>query len=524
LRQQKPELLAYVAAQTIRRREEKGDCPLSFQQQRLWFLDQLAPGGPEYNVAAAYRVRGTIDAEQLQSVLDAVVARHAGLRTRFVTLPDGPVQRIEPDARVRLELHDLEPLGPTRLEAARQLAAEHAARGFDLSEGPLLRVSLIRLGGDDHVLAVNMHHIISDGWSIGVMLRDVAQAYAGLELAPAALDYGDYAAWQRGPGGAVQIADLDYWRAALANLPVLSTPTPDYPRPAMQSFEGARLGLSFDAALVERLKSVAQRHGATLYTVLLAAFGVVLSRHLRQSDLCIGSPVANRTRPGLEGIIGFFVNMLAMRVSAEPELSVGDYLDQVRDRVLAAFAHQDLPFDRLIEALELEHQLSHSPLFQTALVLQNAGGGQVDLPGLSLAAMESTTVSAKFDVTVTLHETTEGTLVGDLTYVKALYDPDRMERLSGHFVTMLHAIAGAKPETPLSDLQMLGLQERVLLTGPLGNGPKKVTKRNGAARIAELAQEKPDALAVVCGQDHLTRAQLNERADALAVALQSARV
>jgi hypothetical protein len=412
LRREKAALVAYVEAQDIRRRAEAGDCPLSYQQQRLWFLDQLAPGGPEYNVAAAYRLHGAIDAEQLQSVLDAVVARHAGLRTHFITLPEGPVQRIEPDARVWLELHDLEPLGPTRLETARQLAAEHAAQGFDLSAGPLLRVALIRLGTDEYVLAVNMHHIISDGWSIGVMLRDVAHAYAGLELAPAALDYGDYATWQRGPGGAVQAADLDYWRAALANLPVLSTPTPDHPRPAMQSFEGARLGLNLDAALVERLKSVALRHGATLYTVLLAAFGVVLSRHLRQSDLCIGSPVANRTRPGLESIIGFFVNMLALRVTPEPSLALGDYLDQVRDTVMAAFAHQDLPFDRLIESLELEHQLSHSPLFQTALVLQNAGGGQVDLPGLSLEVMEATTVSAKFDVTIALHETMDGALWG----------------------------------------------------------------------------------------------------------------
>jgi amino acid adenylation domain-containing protein len=402
-------------------------------------------------------------------------------------------------------------------------------RAFDLAEGPLFRVALIQLGEDDFVLAINMHHIISDGWSIGVLLRDVVQAYAGLDLPPAEMDYGDYAIWQRGPGGAVQAADEAFWQEALADLPALSTLPPDYPRPILQDHAGTRLGLSLDASLVASLRQRAAQHGATLYMMLLAGFGLVLARHLRQTDLCIGSPIANRTRPGLEGMIGFFVNMLPLRIGPQPDLTIGAYLDQVRDRVLAGFGHQDLPFDRLVERLGIERQLSHAPLFQTVLVLQDAGSSQVeagsgplDLPGLTIEAMVPETVAAKFDLTVTLAETVEGGLVGDLTYGRALYDPARMGRVAGHFTAILHAMAAADPQTRLSDLKMLGMQEQVLLQGPLSQGPVRPAPRDLAARAAVLAAEAPDAPAVTCGETRLTRSELNDRADALALALQQA--
>uniref|UniRef100_UPI00124DA0B8 non-ribosomal peptide synthetase n=1 Tax=Gemmobacter serpentinus TaxID=2652247 RepID=UPI00124DA0B8 len=523
LRAQKPALIALVEAQQIRPRATLAqDCPMSFQQQRLWFLDQLTPGDAAYNIAAAYRLRGTVVPARFQEVLDKVVARHAALRTSFVVLPEGPVQRIAAQARVTLELHDLRELGAARHDEARRLAAEHAARGFDLAEAPLFRVALIQLGTDDFVLAINMHHIISDGWSIGVLLRDVAQAYAGLDLAPAGLDYGDYAIWQRGPGGAVQAADETYWQAALADLPGLSTLPPDYPRPALPDPAGARLALSLDAALVNRLRQRAVQQGGTLYMLLLAAFGLVLARHLRQADICIGSPIANRTRPGLDGMIGFFVNMLPLRVAPQPDLTLAAYLDQVRDRVLAGFAHQDLPFERLVERLGVERQLSHAPLFQTVLVLQDAGAGPVDLPGLEIEAMVPDTVTAKFDLTLTLAEDGAGGLVGDLTYGRALYDPDRMGRVAGHFASLLHSIAAADPQTLLSDLPMLALPEQVLLQGPLSQGPSSPAPRDLAARVAELAAAAPEAPALSCGSEVLTRRALNQRADALALRLQQA--
>ncbi|MEH7829979.1 non-ribosomal peptide synthetase [Gemmobacter denitrificans] len=523
LRAQKSALISLVEAQHIRPRATLAqDCPMSFQQQRLWFLDQLAPGEAAYNIAAAYRLRGAVETERFQAVLDRVVARHAALRTSFVVLPEGPVQRISAQARVSLELHDLRPLGAARHEAARKIAAEHATRGFDLTDAPLFRAALIRLAADDFVLAINMHHIISDGWSIGVLLRDVVQAYAGLDLAPARLDYGDYAIWQRGPGGAVQAADEAYWQAVLADLPGLSTLPPDHPRPALPDHAGARETLSLDAALVARLRRRAAQQGGTLYMLLLAGFGLVLARHLRQTDLCIGSPVANRTRPGLDEMIGFFVNMLPLRIAPQPDLTLAAYLEQVRDRVLAGFAHQDLPFERLVERLGVERQLSHAPLFQTVLVLQDAGTGPIDLPGLEVEALPPETVAAKFDLTLTLAETGEGGLVGDLTYASALYDPARMGRVAGHFANMLHAIAAADPQTRLADLPMLALPEQVLLQGALSQGQVRPAMRDLAARVATLATEAPEAPAVTCGTDHLTRAELNRNADALALRLQQA--
>uniref|UniRef100_UPI0012FFEDA2 non-ribosomal peptide synthetase n=1 Tax=Oceaniglobus roseus TaxID=1737570 RepID=UPI0012FFEDA2 len=521
IRAHKAALLDHIAAREIRRRAAPGDSPLSAQQQRLWFLDQLDPGNPAYNIAAAYRLRGAVDVARLQSVLDRIVARHAALRTTFVAARDGPVQRIETGLRVPLEVTDLGGQAD-RHEAAQALADGHAMWRFDLARGPLLRVSLIRLDADDHVLAVNMHHIISDGWSLGVLMRDVARAYAGLPLAEPTLDYADYAIWQRNAGQGAHEDDLRHWKDRLADVPPLTTLLADNPRPAVQSHRGARVGLALDPGTTGRLRDLTTRRGGSLFMVLLAAMGIVLSRHCRSDDLCIGTPVANRTRPGLDDVIGFFVNMLPMRLAPDHDMPLGDYLEAVRDTVMEAFAHQDLPFDRLVDALGIERQLSHPPLFQTVLTLREAEGAGAALPGLTLEPMEPGRVTAQYDLSIVLAETDEGGLAGALIWAADLFGEARMARLAGHFTRLLHAMAEGEAGTPLRDLSMLGLEEEILLTGGLARGAAREVPRGIALRVAALSRQDPDLPAVVCGDITLTRRQLNDRADALARALQRA--
>ena len=360
--------------------------PLSFAQQRLWFLDQLEPGSSFYNIPAAVRLHGVLNVAALERTLSEVVRRHEVLRTHFMAVDGEPVQVIEAAAPLQLEVLDLSALEEEAREAeVLRLAQLEASRPFDLWRGPLLRVGLLRLGKEEHVALVTMHHIVSDGWSMGVFINEVATLYAAyvrgeespLEELP--IQYADFAHWQRGwLQGEVLAAQLDYWRAELADAPTVIDLPIDKPRPPVQTYRGAYQPLQLSAALSAQLRDLSRRHGATLFMTLLAAFDLLLCRYAGQEQVLVGTPIANRNRSEIEGLIGFFVNTLVLRGDVRGNPSFSELLRRVRETALSAYAHQDLPFEKLVEELQPERDMSRSPLFQVMFVLQNAPAEALD--------------------------------------------------------------------------------------------------------------------------------------------------
>jgi acyl carrier protein len=380
--------------------DRNADLPLSWAQQRLWFLDQLDhAAGAAYHLPAALRLHGALDRDALRATLDRIVARHEGLRTTFASGSDGPVQVIAPaDAGFTLTEHDLRELHQLQREQAlAQLNGAEAKALFDLAAGPLVRGQLIRLADDEHILLVTQHHVISDGWSMGILIKEVSALYTAFSqgqpdpLPPLAIQYADYAAWQRQwlQGDALH-RQIGFWRTHLEGAPALLELPADRPRPAVQSHAGDRVALTIPAELATGLRGLAQRHGATLFMTLLSGWAVLLARMSGQQDVVIGTPVANRQRSELEAMIGFFVNTLALRVRLGEDPSVAQLLDQVKASTVAAYDHQDLPFEQVVEALRPPRSMSYSPIFQVMLSLNNVpSGGELNLPGLTLSPVES---------------------------------------------------------------------------------------------------------------------------------------
>ena len=442
--------------------------PLSFAQRRLWFVNRLEPGSPLYNVSAAVRLTGSLDAEALERALSEVVRRHESLRTHFAERNDHePVQIIEPAAPLKLTHIDLslKPADGREAEAAR-LIEQEAQRPYDLSTGPLLRISLIRLDESERVLAVMMHHIISDGWSMGVLVREVAALYSAFAegqpspLAELEVQYADFAAWQRGwMSGEVLERELHYWGRRLAGAAVLELPA-DHPRPAKPSFRGAKHSFALPPDLSEAVKALSRREGATLFMTLLSAFQTLLHRHSGQTDIVLGTDVANRNRAATEPLLGFFVNQLVLRTDLSGNPTFRELLHRVRGVTLDAYAHQDLPFDKLIEALRPDRKVSLTPLFQAKLVLQNAPMPPLELPGLTLAPIDNGNASetAKFDLLLTLTDTKEG-LRGGFEYSTDLFEPATIERLTAGFEVLLRDIA-ARSEARLDELEIFSEAEK----------------------------------------------------------------
>ena len=449
---------------------DDSELPLSFAQQRLWFLDQLEPDSGFYNMAASLRLRGALREDALDAALRALMLRHEALRTRFPASDGAPIQSIASDADVVLRHIDLRALAHDARDAQmKRLVEDEAQRPFDLSRGPLLRALLIALDEDEHALAFVLHHIVSDGWSIDILIRDVAESYTAFveqresKLAPLPIQYADYACWQRLwlQGDALQ-RQISYWRDTLAGAPpALELPT-DHPRPATQSYRGARLSFTASAEVTRRLKSLGRAADATLFMTLLAAFDVLLMRYSGQQDLCVGSPVANRTRLETEELIGVFVNTLVLRGDLSGDPRFVDLLARLRETVLDAQAHQDAPFERLVEELQPTRDPSRNPLFQTMFVLQNAPQRRLDLPGLTIEAMPIEMRSAQFDLTLAVTEQDE-MLAGELEYNIDLFDEATIARMARHFGVLLEAIA-EDPELRLSELPLLDAAERRLLT------------------------------------------------------------
>ncbi|MFL5358250.1 amino acid adenylation domain-containing protein, partial [Archangium sp.] len=501
--------------------------PLSFSQQRLWFLDQLEPGSATYNIPAVVRMEGTLDVAALERSFNTLVRRHESLRTTFRAEESGPIQLIAPELTVSLPVMDLTHLPESaRHPEMLRLAREEASRPFDLTRGPLLRTTLLRLGEREHILLLDMHHVVSDGWSLGVLIREMAALYeafiSGREavLPELPIQYADYAAWQRGwLQGEVLEEQLAFWRRQLTGAPEsLELPT-DRPRPAVQSFRGAQQPVALPRELSEALKSLAQREGVTPFMALLAAWQVLLSRYSGQDDISVGSPIAGRTRGETEGLIGFFVNTLVLRTKLEGNPTFREVLGQVRETTLGAYAHQDVPFEKLVDALQPQRSLGRTPLFQVMFILQNAPIAELALPGLALQPVPVENQTSRFDLTLTLEETKEG-FRGTLDYSTDLFDATTVARLAGHLRRLLESIV-ADPRQRISALPLLSDSERYQLTegwnATAYEYPRESCIHDVFARQAAL---RPDAIALESSDQRLTYRQLDERANQWAHLLQ----
>ncbi len=505
--------------------------PLSFAQERLWFLDRLEPDSPLYNIPVALRLTGQLDPAVLERSLAEIVRRHGALRTTFGEAAGEGVQSVAESLAFTLPTTDLRGLPePEREALASRLATEDANRPFDLRRGPLLRARLLRLSETEWVLLLNVHHIVSDGWSMGVLVQESAALYqAFAEGAPSPLpelpvQYLDFALWQRRwLQGAVLEEQLAGWREALAGAPTLLELPADRPRPAVQSYAGAAEPVALPAELAAALGELARGAGATLFMVLLAGFQALLHRYTRQDDVLVGTPVANRGRGEVEGLIGFFVNTLVLRGRPAAGLAFRDLLHQARSASLESFARQDVPFEKVVEALGVERTLAHSPLFQVLLVLQNTPAGPLELPGVTLAPVEVQTGLAKFDLTFSLWEAEGGALAGSLEYATALFDVSTARRLLGNLRVLLDS-AAADPSLPLGELALLTPAEREQLRAWNATTVSYFGPEPGAGAclhelIAAQAGRTPDAVAVRFEDESLTYGELDRRAGLLAARL-----
>ena len=486
---------AGVASPPLVRVERDGPPPASFAQQRMWFLDQLDPGSPAYNIAAAVRLEGALDVDALRRAFAGVAARHEALRTTLRNDKGLPVQVIAAETPIDVPVVDLTTVGPEAREAeAVRLVREESWRPFDLANGPLWRARLYRVGGDDHLLALTLHHAAADGWSIGVLIRDAAALYEGFTSGrPATLpdlpvQYADHAAWQRDwLRGDVLDAHLGHWREALAGLPTLEVPT-DRPRPAKPSGRGATAYRTFDAELTAAVKALGRKEGATLFMTLLAGFEALLGRYSGQADFAVGTPIAGRTRSETEGLIGYFANTLVLRADLAGDPGFRALLGRVKARALDAYARQDLPFDHLVEAVRPDRDPSRSPLFQAMFVLQNAPLPALKTERLALTPVDVESVAAKFDLTLSVTESA-GSLLAALEYATDLFDRATADRMLAHLETLLRS-AAADPEAPVSTLPMLTEAEQRTLAG----WNAAVDEPDPAADLDGLSDDELDAL------------------------------
>ncbi|HEX8360464.1 MAG TPA: amino acid adenylation domain-containing protein, partial [Longimicrobium sp.] len=493
---------------------------LSFAQQRLWFLEQLGAAGRAYHMPVALSLRGELDRVALVRALDRIVERHEALRTTFQLLDGEPAQTVMPAARFHLTDHDLR--GSTD-EELRRLVVEEAGAPFDLARGPLIRGRLIRRADDEHVLAVTMHHIVSDGWSMGVLVNELSALYGAFvrdeadPLPPLPVQYPDYAAWQRKwVEGEVLQEQADYWKTTLAGAPELLELPADRPRPAQRSQAGAYAALELGEELTAGLKALGQRHGATLYMALLAGWATVLGRLSGQDDVVIGSPTANRGRSEIEGLIGFFVNTLALRVDLTGEPTVGELLERVKARALEAQAHQDIPFERVVELVQPVRSMAHTPLFQVMFSWQNNPQGSLQLPGLEVSPAEAAThTTARFDLSLSLQEAGGG-IAGGVTYSTSLFDEATIERYLGYLRTVLEAMV-ADETRPVARLPLLAAAERERMVEEWNATEARYPAESCIHELFEAQVERtPHAVAVTLDDMHLTYAELNARANRLA--------
>jgi amino acid adenylation domain-containing protein/non-ribosomal peptide synthase protein (TIGR01720 family) len=555
---QKLELLAYLLEEegiaspeilTIAPRKNSENLPLSFAQQRLWFLNQLEPDKPFYNISAALRLNGVLNVTALEQSFNKIIQRHEILRTTFHVVNGEAIQIINPQQKLTTKLIDLTALPLKNRETeAQQLANQEAGQPFDLTTGPLVRSTLLRLDKAEHILLFTMHHIVSDGWSTDILVREVATLYEsychgnpslllsetlrerdatrsllpqrGTPLPELPIQYADYAVWQRQwLQDEVLTTHIDYWKQQLGNnLPVLDLPT-NRPRPHIQSYQGAIQSFQLPQDVTVALKTLSQQEGCTLFMTLLAAFKVLLYRYTGTGDIVVGSPIANRDRSELESLIGFFVNTLVLRTNLSDNPTFRELLGRVREVTLGAYDHQDLPFDLLVEELKPQRDLSHTPLFQVMFVLQNAPMSAVELSGLTLQALQTESSTAKFDLTLLMEETESG-IRGALEYNTDLFDAATIARMAEHLQTLLAGIV-ANPEQQIAQLPLLTANEQHQLLAWNQTYAEYSLNRCIHELFEEQVEKTPDAVAVVFVEQQLTYQELNTKANQLAHYLQN---
>jgi amino acid adenylation domain-containing protein len=512
-----------VSEPTLGPMARDGAVALSFAQQRLWFLDQLQPGNDAFNIVAAVRIEGPLDINTLEECLNEIVSRHDVLRACFVMYEGQPRQQVLPPQPAILDVLDLGWVPASEKSAEVEgLLREQARRPFHLESGPLFRPQLIRISSEEHVLALNMHHIVSDDWSLNVLARELATLYeARLKREPSPLpalpmQYADFALWQRQwLQGEVLEQQLSYWRRQLADLPVLELPL-DFPRPALQSTRGSRITRRLAGDLVTEVRQLSRGHDATLFMSLLAAFEVLLLRYTGADDLAVGTPVANRNREEIEGLIGFFVNTLVLRADLRGNPSFTELLKRVREAALGAYAHPDLPFEKLVEELKPERQLSHTPLFQVMFALQNAPMPELQFADLRLMPVDTPTHAVKYDLRMTAEEVSAKELVLHVDYSTELFTAATIERMLEHFQNLLQS-AVRNPEARLSELAMMGEPERRQILGEWNDTRCDYPALPAAHEMFEEQMKRtPEATALEYEHERLSYTELNRRANQLA--------
>jgi amino acid adenylation domain-containing protein/non-ribosomal peptide synthase protein (TIGR01720 family) len=498
--------------------------PLSYPQQRLWFLAQINPGNLAYNSTLTLRFEGKLNVEMMEQAIEEIVRRHEVLRTSFPDIEGQPIQRVHPFTGFHVPVIDLAN-AVNGVEAARELARVEAGRPFDLAHGPMLRITLVRLSADDHLLLIAMHHIISDGWSTGILVNEFNSLYAayiqgmGSPLHDLPVQYGDFAHWQRSwLAHDVVAQQMQYWRKQLAGLAPLDLPT-DHPRPILPSGRGGRLRIRIPAQLKEQLEKLSREHNVTLFMTLLATFQLLLARHCGQEDVAVGTTVANRTNLKTEPLIGFFVNVLVSRSRLEPATSFSELLRNVRRTLLDAYTHQDLPFELLVAELEPARALGQTPLFQTLISLLNTSPEQLQLPELKISTWDSGHNTVKFDLSLLLAPV-DGVLEGTLEYAAELFVPQRIERMAGHFINLLERLA-TTPQARLWEIPLLSEAERRQLVEEWNATAREVSPLCVHELFEEHAELSPNRIAVVSQEGKLTYRDLNQRANCLAHYLQA---
>ncbi|ARU60222.1 hypothetical protein CBW65_03475 [Tumebacillus avium] len=508
-----------------------GELSLSFAQERLWFLTQLEPDTAAYNISSGVRMTGVLNRDALEHSFAALIERHEALRTTFTEAGGRAQLQIREPQPLVIDFRDLQHIAQDgQMEEVQRIAEGEAFRPFDIEQGPLLRATLLLLGENEHILLFTMHHMISDGWSVAVLIREMAACYEAFstgsesELAPLPIQYADYAAWQRNwLQGDVLSEQLSYWQDKLSgDLPVLQLQT-DRPRPPVQTFNGATLSLTVPPEATAGLNALAQSTGATLYMTLLAAYQTLLHRYTGQDDILVGSPIAGRTRRETEPLIGCFVNTLVMRTDLSGDPSFRDLLGRVKQTAVEAYAHGDMPFEKLVEFLDYERNLGYTPLFQTMFVLQNTPFAALELSGVEMELFEIAHNTAKFDLTLLISEE-DGALSAVFEYNTDLFDRTTIERMAAHFGNLLNALA-VDSTAPLSQLPLLSAAEKEELLYGWNDTAVPFPDTVCLHELFEAqAQQTPDNIAVIFGTDTLTYAELDARANQLARHLQAAGV
>lgn len=507
-----------AADATVPRQTARDRGPLSFAQQRLWFLDQLHPGRADYSIPSLLELRGPLDLDALRAALNAIVARHAALRSTFAASDTEAVQCVAAELTLPLPLIDLS-AEPQAASAMQRRIKMEMARPFDLTNGPLITATLFYKAADHHYLLVNLHHIVADGWSLTVFNRELGEFYNACRagrtaaLSELALQYLDYAVWQRGQTSIIE-QQLDYWRTRLDDAPLALDLPLDHPRPAVQSFDGARHNLLIAPPLSAALKALAKRENATLFMVLLAALHVLLHRHSGQDDILVGTPIAGRNRIEFEGLIGLFVNSLVMRARPAPAQRFRAFLAEVRETVLAAFTHQDLPFERLVEALAPQRDMSRNPVFQVMFSLQSGDPALPDMQEILVTRHDLGGSRAKFDLTLFVSESADGLQV-TFNYATDLFEATTIARMAGHYANLLAAVATDADQT-LARLPLLTAQEHAHLAD-WNRNDRPFPRDAGLAQLFETeVRRAPDAIAAMMGDAQISYGELNRAANRLA--------